>query len=124
MSVLNRIGHAAAAALLCALYMGCGTVPDVTFAPDDASDSDDQDAAVNDGAANDDAGIQLCGGRPLPAGASCCENHVACLGDCTAADDCRTRCEMLDCPNGRVCCTRSGPGGNALCVRPDVDSCP
>lgn len=110
--------HVLAVLMMLALYMGCGSVPDVVFVRDgDDGGSDGGAPATEAGPIDDtgvapDAGPPTCGGREFPPGSTCCGEEVLCFGSC-GSGKCKQDCQSKGCAAPQVCCRKqTGPGAN------------
>ena len=120
------IGRSAAAILGVVALCHCESVPEITFADPDASDSGAKDGSAGDGTladgelgdASTDGAASVCPSVPPPQGVDQCCNAVACQGGCSVGD-CQ-KCEGQCGTPGLVCCTARKP---ITCV-PAGTACP
>ncbi len=110
-----------------ALYMGCASVPDVQFVANANDGGGGGDGGGDGGPPNNDsgpapeAGAPMCGGRELPAGATCCD--IACVGYCYGGNKCRDDC--APCAASGICCRKGTNPNNATATcAPTPADCP
>ncbi|MDF2696495.1 MAG: hypothetical protein K0S65_4878 [Labilithrix sp.] len=99
--------HRAALIVLLASAAGCESVPEIRFVEEaGAPDVPERDGGGPDA---DGGGELICSGL-APAGGTCCNGVVWCVGECDPAscNDCAAR----GCAQGLLCCRK---GGSVLC---------
>lgn len=126
--------HALALPMMLAVYIGCGSVPDVVFVregdgggsgsgSDGGGDGGGDGGPVNDSGSTPDTGAPTCGGREFPPGSTCCSD-VLCFGSC-GGGKCKQDCQSKGCAAPQVCCriqTGSNPNDTIMsCVATAAD---
>ena len=94
------------AALVSLSALACSSVPDVTYADEDAGAADTgADTGTSSG---NDPEAYSCPDNPPPQGKGICCGSRLCLN--CSSNHC-SWCEREDCSRPEVCCARSGSGG-------------